>query len=717
MDMTRSRWTLWSSALALTLAACPAAFAQDADESALDELDKTAPPPPVKIEPAGAVELRDAVRRIAQRPTDSYALTDAGYASLKLGDADAAFNFFTRAGSLQPSDARIKAGLAAAMVRRENPFEALRMFDEAIKFGASERSIALDRAIAFDLLGNFERAQTDYQNARSYAISDELVRRQAMSLSMMGRSSDADVMLNPLLQKNDGEAWRARAFMLAARGDAKEAERIALGFLPENEVRRLDYYFRQMARLTPAQQAAALHFGHFPTGSNIGQDSEQMRTIAASTGVKPRPAGGDGRLIPTGEPLGVKTAKAKTEKKPRNAGRTAAVEAKRGGAVPPVATASAQAAIDRAAAAKPRTITAAALPAPEIARPVVRIVLPPAKVMPLPPVATLPLPPVKAPVQTVATAVLVETKPVTVADVKPVSAPVPVQTTPVPTPPIELPVSVATAPMPTPVPVATRSEELPPIKIASAAPAPSTPDVATAPTEVIAPPLAEKPPTVATAAPSGPGFAALDPVVPGVEKLAETPPPPSASAPVENIAIQGPPSPAPTPQIAAVDAVTVVPQTTVTEPISAPAFDLGNVVELIAIPESEQIRKVAPVDLKAIKPVAVKADTAKADLAEKAGKAAKPAVQPARIWVQIATGSDMNGLAFDYRRLAKKTPALFANVAGHTAAWGKSRRLLAGPFADIKAAKKWEADFRKNGGNGFVWQSEAGLAVDPLKGK
>jgi hypothetical protein len=36
---------------------------------------------------------------------------------------------------------------------------------------------------------------------------------------------------------------------------------------------------------------------------------------------------------------------------------------------------------------------------------------------------------------------------------------------------------------------------------------------------------------------------------------------------------------------------------------------------------------------------------------------------------------------------------------------------------DMKIAKKWEGDFRKGGGDGFVWQSANGVEVDPLKGK
>ena len=176
-----------------------AVFAQEVDESALDALDKQAPPKPVlQNEAPGARELREAMRRIALSPNDVGALVDAGNAALLLEDGNAALNFFTRANTVQPSSGRIKAGLAAATVRTENPFEALRLFDEAVKLGVSERVIAADRAMAFDLLGNFDRAQQDYRLARTASTSDELIIQQAISLSLSGRKNDADAMLVPL---------------------------------------------------------------------------------------------------------------------------------------------------------------------------------------------------------------------------------------------------------------------------------------------------------------------------------------------------------------------------------------------------------------------------------------------------------------------------------------------------------------------------------------
>jgi Flp pilus assembly protein TadD len=762
MRFRRSGLAIFSSALVLSIAMPFASFAQEADESESDVPEEKPAPPPAKVEPAGAVELRDAIRRIAVRPSDSYALTDAGYASLKLGDADAAFNFFSRASNLQPSDPRIKAGLASAMVRRENPFEALRLFDEAARLGASERSFAMDRALAFDLLGNFERAQQDYQNARSYQQSDELIRRQAISLSLLGKSADADAMLYPLLQRDDSEAWRARTFILALRGEAKEAEKIARSFLTEPEAQRLEYYLRQMPRLTPAQQAAALHFGHFPTGGTIGQDSEQVRVAASAMGVKPRPAVGQGRLVPAGEPLGSSKITKRDAKKPREAkpAKADVRTAKRGDPVP-MATSTAQAAVDRAAVAAPRIFPGGQLPPPEAARPLIRIVLPAAKpvVAPAPvpmKVATIPAPqslPGIIPPKPTALPVLIESKPATIPVIRPIDVPPsnqPTTTVPVveaPRPVVaELPpvgpavvsrdepvvpapkaVAVDTAPVfSAPAPAAPVVPNIMISKIESAVPAPAivTPKPETAVAITNSSPASQLP----VAAPAGPGFTALD--TPATAKPLEPVVTPIADAPRPAPSLLQGPNPdgsvitATAPPIVE---VATLPSTTRVEPPSPAApekpperqpFDLGSIVESIAIPEQEQVRAVAPVDLKKIKPIAPKAEEpAKADAAAKAAKGGKVASNPARIWVQIATGADGNGLLYDYRRWSKKAPPLFTNVAGYTAVWSKSRRLLVGPFADMKSAKKWEADFRKNGGDGFVWSSENGVDVDPLKGK
>ena len=547
MDVTILRSLGFFSALAFSAGGVsPAVYAQAVDESALEALDQQTPAVvPNIVEPAGAVELRDAMRRISFSPSDADALADAGNASLLLGDANAALNFFTRANAIRPNNSRIVSGLAIATVRTENPFEALRLFDDAVRLGASERSIAADRALAFDLLGNFARAQQDYQLARTVASSDDIIIRQAVSLSLAGQKEPADAMLVPLLQRNSPTAWRARAFMLAARGDLRESNKVAQGFMDAPSAQKMERFFRLMPNLTGAQQAAAIHLGHFPTSQSVGRDSEQVRRVAATV---PQPAIGpaQNRLIPSGAPLGTKP--------------TAARDAK--------------------------------------------------------------------------------------SEAKPQSKP------------------------------DRRAQER--LEVQAAVPTPPRPD-----------PLVEQVELAATVA--------------GTTPIAQEP---------VSIAAVTPSQPAPAKIIAA---PTSVPAST-----ASAGFSLDAIVGAIEIPESEQRPSEVPVDLKKLKPVTPKAvaDASKAPKIDPkaAAKAKLEAANPARIWVQIATG-EASGLGFDYRKLTKNNPILFKAQKPWTSPWGRTARLLVGPFPDVKAAKKWEGDFKKAGGDAFMWKSEIGVPVNALKVK
>jgi Flp pilus assembly protein TadD len=586
--------------------------AQAVDESALEALDRQAPAVvPNVSEPAGAVELRAAMRRISFNPSDADALADAGNASLLLGDANAALNFFTRANAIRPNNSRIVSGLATSTVRTENPFEALRLFDDAVRLGANERLIAADRALAFDLLGNFGRAQQDYQLARTAVSSDDIIIRQAVSLSLAGQKEQADAMLVPLLQRNSVTAWRARALMLAARGDLRESNKVAQGFMDATSAQKMERFFRLMPNLTGAQQAAAIHLGHFPTSQSVGRDSEQVRRVAATlpqTAIAPA----ENRLIPSGAPLGAKPAKArdaKSEVKPlskqdRKAQERAEVQATVAN-IPDalklpktdtarLGTAAARAAVADAQSARITSVSNNALPTPETARPLVRIALPPAILAAGAPVA---------------------------------------QTTPRPDPVVAKvePAATVAVTMPTP-------QE--PVSLAAATP-PQPAIIMTAPTSV---------------------------------------PASTASA----------------------------------------GFSLDAIVGAIEIPESEQRPSEIPVDLKKLKPVSPKAATDASKAAKldpkAAAKAKLEAANPARIWMQIATG-EASGLGFDFRKLTKNNPVLFKAQKPWTSPWGKTARLLVGPFADVKAAKKWEGDFKKAGGDAFMWKSEIGVPVNALKVK
>jgi len=579
------------------LALSSGVFAQAVDKSQAETLDQAAPAASIIAEPAGAAQLRAAMRRISLNPSDADAMADAGNAALALGDANAALNFFTRANTLRPGNSRIVAGLATATVRTENPFEALRLFDQAVSLGANERAIALDRALAYDLLGNFGRAQQDYKLARTASTSDDLIIRQAVSLSLAGQKDAADAMLLPLLQPNSATAWRARAFMLAARGDLRESTKVAQGFMDASSVLRIERFFRLMPSLTDAQKAAAIHLGHFPTGQAVGQDSEQVRRIASTLPQAPV-VSGDNRLIPSGTALGPKAAPSRDSK---------------------------------TMAPKPdRKRVQKAPEQKEI----------PAIVANIPEAQKLPKTATSQPGTATVRSKLEEAKSSQIASVSN-NAPTPAAITVAPTPAVITP-----APTPAPTP-------------AVITPAPATVIV----------------PAVITLQPSQSSGATVEPL-------------PAAQPPA--VAVQAT-EPAPA------------------APVASSRFDLGAIVEAIDIPESEQRPSQVPVDLKKLKPV-VKVDP------KLAAKAKAEKEHPARFWVQIATGN-ADALGFDYRKLSKTYAALLKSRNAFTAKWGRTDRLLVGPFANQKAAKKWESDYKKAGGLAFIWKSEIGEIVNPLKTK
>ncbi|WP_187335831.1 hypothetical protein [Novosphingopyxis iocasae] len=607
---------------------------------------------------AAATELRNAIERLARSPTDGDALLDAGNAALILRDYDSALRFFSRAEAIQPSSGRVKAGLATAQLYNENPVEALKLYDQAIALGISERSIAADRGLAMDLVGNNAQAQAEYALGSTAISTDNLIIRQAVSFGLSGDQKRAEALLNPLLSQNNPLAWRARAFILASNGDVSEATRIVRGFLDARSTAAMQSYLERMPQLTRAQQAAVIHYGHFPADAQVGRDSAAVRAIAsANSAARPGAATQDSGLIPSGEPLGRRTrtrAEASVPAKPTRAERRAAAQAQREAArtaraatapreLPAVATRT-------AAPAQPRTANAAPAPSEQ-------------------------------------SAVSAETS---------------------------MAAKTSTA------------GELPAI---------SQP-VATSAAAATQPPAAE----VQTAA-VGPGFEALGNPEGLAEWNAQQSAPAAATAQPTVVASIDSNEPAAASQSAVADT-------------AGSRESLNAIVRAIDIPAQERTRNVFAEDLarleqyKNAKPLGPAPTQSKAaepspfaslkkipegakplDAADKkaANKAEKPAAsstksaekkpaakeEPARNWVQIATGAS-GAMKGEYRRLSRGKTELFKGQKGWTSPFKTQERLLVGPFDSIGAARDWLKKFQDAGGDGFAWNSGAGTAVTPL---
>lgn len=255
-------------------------------------------------QPKGTRELQNALQRLALDPADIDALIDGGNAALLLGDPQAAIGFFARADEMAPGNGRVKAGLGSAILLNENPYEALRLFEEAKRLGVPETVFASDRGLAYDLVGNSNAALADYELALRRGSDDETIRRYALSLGISGDRLAAEAQLDPLLRKRDAAAWRTRAFVLAVTGDPQGAIAIADATMPKRMAASIEPFFRFMGRLTPAQQAAAAHFGQFPQSAAIGKDDPRNRQYASIGAPRVRSGRADSGLIPVGEPLG-----------------------------------------------------------------------------------------------------------------------------------------------------------------------------------------------------------------------------------------------------------------------------------------------------------------------------------------------------------------------------------------------------------------------------
>ena len=681
-----------------------------------------------------ADENRDAdalaadMRLLAANPLDIEALVKAGELTLRMGDNTAAAGFFGRAEKLDPLNPRIKAGKAVLMLRAERPGEALRLFQEAEKRGLDPAGFAADRGLAYDLVGEQDRAQRDYRLALRAGPDDETTRRYALSLGISGHKREALDLLDPLLRRSDRAAWRDRAFILAMAGDNDGAQKIANTMMSPGLGAGLAPFFERLPRLPAADRAWAVTFGELmPTPERLA----------------------DARLVPPLAKLGADpyAPKAVAVAEPPKPVAVADDDGKK-----------------RKKRKKDDEALAPAVPAPAPApKPVELAMNPPAYVPPR--VQPLPAPPPPPP------AVVVAPKPV------PTPAPSPVRVgTPKPAPvtvasdapPPPAPTPVVTPPPP-PAPAVATVEAPPPAPGFTPADAPAT-DVADRPTAAEAGVTPTATSRVGEDAVLAKIIAGIN--VPGSElgvapMPGKTPPP--VPRPVEPVAKAPEPTPKPveTPR-----PVAPTPGKSKTKPPAFPADDVatdtlakgkkptakpaaddtangkaktGKAARDEAADARDKGRKAkddevaldrngCPIVAPAAKgkgkgkpaPVPVmrgRGTTAKGkvparcetDAAKKADAATKG--EPARVWVQVAGGANEDTLEKAWAALKVKAPDLFRNRQGWSTPLRNTNRVLTGPFKSADEAQAFVNQLSKAGLSGFVFTSARGQKVDRLGGK
>lgn len=266
--------------IAVALAGAPGALAQSYPGQQVQTVPRATP---------DADALAGAMRRLGANPRDLSALLEAAELSLKLGDVNAAASLLKRAENVDPMNGRVKAGMARILVTQERPGEALRYFDQAIGYGLNPQSFAGDRGLAYDLIGEQERAQRDYRLALKAGPAEEVQRRYALSLGISGKRQEALEVIDDQLRRNDRSAWRVRAFVLAMTGDVAGAEKIASTMMPPGMGTALAPFFARVAGLPPADRAFAVHFGELRASPQRLADARLVPALAPLPPEAPRP--------------------------------------------------------------------------------------------------------------------------------------------------------------------------------------------------------------------------------------------------------------------------------------------------------------------------------------------------------------------------------------------------------------------------------------------
>lgn len=732
--MTRSSHHLLTAALALVLAAVPCAVvAQEVVQAIPGTTD--------------ADKLGDLMRRVASNPRDVDALIRAGDLSMGLGDLSGAAALFARAEKVNPRDGRIKAGMGSILVRSERPGEALRYYAQAEALGLDPRNFAADRGLAYDLIGQQDRAQRDYRVALRNAPDDETIRRYALSLGISGKPELAIQQLNPLLLKSDRGAWRSRAFIIAMNGDVAGAEKIATTMMPAGTAQGLQPFFQRLPTLPASDRAFAVHFGEVHATPARLADARMAPPLGILAADPTAPV-----MMAAVPPPVVVAASGKTKRGRRGKpGRTemAATTTPATTPVPVVAT---------------RTPTAPAPTTPAAVAPPVQLAssaLPMVQAVPAQSTAArvaTPQPTYRAPqvAQTTTVAPQVQA-PVAMARATPTSTPAPTSA----------PTSTGTLPAST----ATQMAALPAGRIQSE----SNTRVANS---IAAAAVAS---TGTTAQPVTPG-----PLQPAPVQQASVQSQPVTPAPVASVqprpVQQASAAPLPTPGFSAngstsstppVEVAAAMPSRAVAASedsilarivagLSIPASELdvapmrpAPVVTQAAVPVSDDAervlaeakaklqrdaaaKKIAAEQLAADKKAALdkkaaarKAIADKKALAEKKAAAAeklaadKAAAEekriaranPERIWVQVSTGATKGDLPKAWKGVKAKAPAVFGSRGGWTTPWNATNRVLAGPFKTDAEARTFVNQLAKEGVSTFSFTSDPGQVITKLPAK
>jgi hypothetical protein len=136
-----------------------------------------------------------------------------------------------------------------------------------------------------------------------------------------------------------------------------------------------------------------------------------------------------------------------------------------------------------------------------------------------------------------------------------------------------------------------------------------------------------------------------------------------------------------------------------------------------ALPNEAQLRAAR---IAAQKKAAADAKLKAEKLAEEkriAEEEAKARRNPARVWVQIATGNNEAGLPGTWRRLKTQASKSLAKQSAWTVPFRQTNRLLVGPLKSVGDARELVSSLAKEGVQATTFSSDAGQEISRIGGK
>lgn len=204
-----------------------------------------------------------------------------------------ALSYAERWVSAKPQDGLAHLAVGAALVQQNRPSEAQKSFALSEAAGGPAAAIAVQRGLAFDLLGQNRNAQIAYAEALQRAPGDRsILEYMALSFAIGGDDAAALQLLQPEAEKASGEPSFERTLVLihALSGRVDLARRIAATSLsPQASVGVGDLLQRVAMLPTPAAKAAAVHLGILPDAGVAAPPPQQVAEAPAIVQAEPQP--------------------------------------------------------------------------------------------------------------------------------------------------------------------------------------------------------------------------------------------------------------------------------------------------------------------------------------------------------------------------------------------------------------------------------------------